>query len=95
MLVLAGAIAAGRKRRVYDAVVLKVLGATRLMVLQAFLLEYCILGAATGLTAAVIGTIAAWGVASVLMGMPWYFEVLPVLGTDVDSHVLFNWYLGR
>jgi putative ABC transport system permease protein len=81
LLVLAGAISAGRKRRIYDAVVLKVLGATRTVVLQAFLLEYCILGAATGLTAAVIGTVAAWGVASLLMGIPWYFEILPVLGT--------------
>src|SRR5207244_11967289 len=35
-LVLGGAIAAGHHRRVYDAVVLKVLGATRVMIANAF-----------------------------------------------------------
>src|SRR5690606_23600299 len=43
-LVLAGAIAAGQRRRIYDAVVLKVLGATRLDLLRAFLLEFLLLG---------------------------------------------------
>ena len=47
LLVLAGAIAAGHRRRVYDAVVLKVLGATRWRVLRAFLLEYGLLGLVT------------------------------------------------
>ncbi|HSR72643.1 MAG TPA: FtsX-like permease family protein, partial [Kiloniellales bacterium] len=44
ILVLAGAIAAGHRRRVYDAVVLKVLGATRAEMARAFLLEYGLLG---------------------------------------------------
>ncbi len=38
ILVLAGAMAAGHRARVYDAVVMKVLGATRLRVLTAFML---------------------------------------------------------
>ena len=80
ILVLAGAIAAGRRRRVYDAVVLKVLGATRIAVLRAFLLEYCILGAATGLVAALIGTLTAWGVVVFLMKMDWRFDLVTVLG---------------
>ncbi|MBV9508805.1 MAG: hypothetical protein JO303_00820, partial [Caulobacteraceae bacterium] len=47
VLVLSGALAAGRRARVYDAVVLKVLGATRGRLLLAFLLEYGMLGLAT------------------------------------------------
>ena len=47
VLVLAGAVAAGHHRRVYDAVVLKVLGATRRTVAQTFLLEYGLLGLVT------------------------------------------------
>ena len=39
-LVLAGAIAASQRRRVYEAVVLKVLGATRRQVAAIFLIEY-------------------------------------------------------
>jgi putative ABC transport system permease protein len=55
-LVLAGAIAAGHARRIYESVVLKVLGATRSDVLKAFIFEYCLLGLATGTIAAVVGS---------------------------------------
>src|SRR5438067_9904308 len=44
ILVLGGAVAAGHHRRVYDAVVLKVLGATRGTIAIAFLLEHGLLG---------------------------------------------------
>ncbi len=48
VLVLGGAVAASHQRRVYDAVVLKVLGATRGAIAGAFLIEYGLLGAACG-----------------------------------------------
>lgn len=71
-LVLAGAIAAGHRRRVYDAVVLKVLGATRRDVLRAFLVEYGILGAATGIIAVAIGSVVGWAVLTFVMrGATW------------------------
>ena len=60
VLVLAGAIAAGRRARLYDSVVLKVLGATRADVLRANLLEYAVMGAATATVALVVGSVAAW-----------------------------------
>ena len=44
MLVLAGVIAAGRQARIYDSVVLKVLGATRGDVLRAYLARICAVG---------------------------------------------------
>lgn len=73
VLVLAGAIAAGHRRRVYDAVVLKVLGATRGDMLRAFLVEYGLLGLlAAGLSAA-IGTLVAWSVLTQVMELPWTF----------------------
>src|SRR5205823_10248396 len=56
LLVLGGAVAAGHRRRVYDSVVLKVLGATRPMLAAAFLAEYGLLASATALVAAAIGT---------------------------------------
>src|SRR5262249_41619163 len=43
ILVLGGAIVAGHHRRVYDAVVLKVLGATRADIARAYLIEYGLL----------------------------------------------------
>ena len=72
-LVLAGAIAAGHRRRVYDAVVLKVLGATRRDVLGAYLVEYGCLGLATAAIAAVLGTGVAWFVITEIMHAPWLF----------------------
>lgn len=58
-LVLAGAIAAGHARRVRDAVILKVLGATRGRIVKTYLLEYGLLGLSTAVIASVIGSIAA------------------------------------
>lgn len=80
-LVLAGAIAAGHRRRVYDAVVLKVVGATRARIFGAFLLEYGLMGLATALIAGLAGTLTAFLVLTGLMGMAWHFLPAAVLWT--------------
>lgn len=80
-LVLAGAVAAGHRRRVYDSVVLKVLGATRRDVLGAFLMEYGLLGLVTALISGVIGTITAWAILTRLMRWDWTFLPSAVLWT--------------
>ncbi|HEX6841918.1 MAG TPA: FtsX-like permease family protein [Stellaceae bacterium] len=72
-LVLAGAVAAGQRRRVYEAVVLKVLGATRNDITRAFLIEYGILGLATAALAAALGTLAAYLVLTRIMHQDWTF----------------------
>ncbi len=81
MLVLGGAIAAGHRRRVYDAVVLKVLGATRGVILSSFLVEHGVLGALAGLVAGGVGTLAAYFLVTRLMAAPWVFLPGPVLWT--------------
>ncbi len=73
VLVLAGAVAAGHHRRVYDAVVLKVLGATRRSVAQTFLLEYGLLGLVTAAIAAAVGTLAAFLVLTEVMRADFVF----------------------
>ena len=73
VLVLAGALAAGHRRRVYDSVILKVLGATRKDVARAYLIEYALLGGATAVLAAVVGTTAAWTVMRFFMAGEWVF----------------------
>ncbi|WP_342151669.1 ABC transporter permease [Methylorubrum sp. SB2] len=67
LLVLAGALAAGHRARLYDAVVLKVLGATRKRLLLAYILEYGALGAATAAFGIVAGTLAGWGIVARVM----------------------------
>ncbi|MFC7050656.1 ABC transporter permease [Emcibacter nanhaiensis] len=85
ILVLAGAIAAGHKRRVYDAAVFKILGATRKDVLRAYVLEFVILGLAAGLVAIGLGTLAAWGIVVGIMNMDWHFALnIPALTISVS-----------
>jgi putative ABC transport system permease protein len=72
-LVLAGAVAAGQRRRMAEAVVLKTLGATRAQIRAAWLVEFGAIGAAAGLLAAAIGTLASWGVMHFVMQAPWSF----------------------
>ena len=55
-----GAVLATHRRRVYDAVVLKVLGARRSNVIGAFAIEFGLVGLSTAIVAAVVGSIAAW-----------------------------------
>ena len=73
VLVLGGALAAGHRARVYDAVVLKTLGATRWRLLTAFVLEYGILGFATALFGIIAGTGAAWLIITQVMDLTFVF----------------------
>jgi putative ABC transport system permease protein len=78
-LVLAGGIAASRRRHVYDAVVLKVLGARRRRILATFLLEYGIMGAVTVFVAGALGTASSWAMLRFVMDMPWKFSFGPLV----------------
>ena len=69
LLVLAGALAAGHRARLYDAVVLKTLGASRPWLLGAYLAEYGILGLATAVFGILAGTAAGWLVVAKVMGI--------------------------
>jgi len=72
-LVLAGAVAAGQRRRMAEAVVLKTLGATRGQIRAAWMVEFGAIGACAGVLAAGLGTLASWGVVHYLMRAPWSF----------------------
>ena len=75
VLVLGGALAAGHRHKVYDAVVLKTLGATRGRLIGAYALEYLLLGSATALFGVAAGSAAAWMVVTEVMNLP--FAWLP------------------
>ena len=72
-LVLAGAVMAGHRRRVREAVILKVLGASRAELWRAWLLEFSIIGVVTGLAAALFGSVASWAILVHVMRGPWSF----------------------
>ncbi|MFN9355606.1 MAG: ABC transporter permease, partial [Alphaproteobacteria bacterium] len=67
LFVLAGALAAGHRHRLFDAIVLKVMGATKIQIMATYLMEFALLGLGAGLVAALCGTLAAWAVAAFVM----------------------------
>ncbi len=73
VLVLAGALASSHRFRIYDAVVLKTLGASRSRLVMTYALEFLLLGAATALFALTAGTAAAWFTVSEIMGLEFAF----------------------
>ena len=85
LLVLAGVAAAVRRRRIYEAVVLKVLGATRADLLKALALEHLLIGLATAAVAALLGGIAAYALLTLAMELPFRFSPLPVSLTALLS----------
>ncbi len=88
VLVLSGALAAGNRARVHDAVVLKTLGATRRTLITAFSLEYTIIGLATAIFALFAGGVAAWFVIARIMGLPSAFLPEVAVSTIVIALVL-------
>jgi putative ABC transport system permease protein len=66
-LVLGGALAASQATRLYDSVVMKVLGATRTRLLIAFLWEFGLIGLATALFGVFAGSLAALAVVRFVM----------------------------
>jgi putative ABC transport system permease protein len=88
VLVLSGALAAGNRARVHDAVVLKTLGATRRTLIRAFSLEYTIIGLATALFALLAGGAAAWFVIARIMTLPSAFLPEVAVSTVVIALVL-------
>ncbi|MGO9431731.1 ABC transporter permease [Rhodoblastus sp.] len=72
-LVLSGALAAGQRARIYEAVVLKVLGATRPRLLAALALEFALLGAATAAFGLLAGGLIAFLVATYVLDVAFSF----------------------
>lgn len=81
VLVLAGALAAGNRERVHDAVVMKTLGATRIRLLATYMLEYAILGLSTALFAIIAGNLAGWYVISQIMEFTYRWDPLVTSAT--------------
>ena len=78
-LVLGGAIAADYRRRVYEAVVLKVLGATRRTIAAAFLVEYGLMGLVGAAIAAGLGTLIAYLLVTGPLRADWSFAPWPLV----------------
>ncbi|MDO9430305.1 MAG: FtsX-like permease family protein [Phenylobacterium sp.] len=71
LLVLTGAIAARAQARTREASILKVLGASRLQIISAYVLEYGAVGVIAGLTGVALGCLAAWPVVTLVFKADW------------------------
>lgn len=87
-LVLGGALAAGQRFRIYDAVILKTLGATRLRLLVAYALEYLLIGLAAVVFGVVAGSITAQIVITRVMEFSFVWMALPAAGTALLALVV-------
>jgi putative ABC transport system permease protein len=88
VLVLAGALATGHRHRVYDAVVLKMLGATRRRLLAAYLLEYLLIGLATAVVGVAVGSLAAFLVMTEVMNLAFAWQPWPALAATLAATAL-------
>lgn len=71
LLVLAGAIAARAQERTREAATLKVLGASRVQVLSAYVIEYGLVGLIAGAAGVGLGYAAAWPVVVLVFEAKW------------------------
>jgi putative ABC transport system permease protein len=74
LLVLAGAIATSRYRRLREAVILKTLGATRGVIVRIFAVEYACLGATAGLIGVALASLLAFVLLHFFLELPWSLE---------------------
>ena len=90
--VLLGAIAAARAARIYDNVILRVLGASRRQLLVLQLAEYALLSALLAGVALALGSAIAWLVVVQLFSFDWlpnWPQVLAVLGLGLALVIAF------
>lgn len=88
VIVLAGALASGYQARVYDAAVLKAVGATRARLILSYCAEYAIYGAATSLFALIVGTVAAYAVVRFVMEFSWQFDLKIALAATLIATII-------
>jgi putative ABC transport system permease protein len=76
LLVLAGALAAGQRSRLYDAMILKSIGATRGRILGVYGLEYSLIGLVAAVFGVFAGAGAGWAVTTQAMNIGFVFDPL-------------------
>ena len=81
--VLIGAIAAAREARAYDAVILRVLGATRAQILGGQAIEYGLLGSVVAVVALLLGLGGAWWIVVEVFSFPWAPDPVAIASTVI------------
>jgi putative ABC transport system permease protein len=80
VLVLAGAMAAGQQRRIYESVLLKMLGGRRRDIAMSFLWEFALLALSAAAIALLVGSVGAWFFLSRVLETDFVFSAPAALG---------------
>ena len=92
-LVMAAALAATRYRRLYEAVILKALGATRALIARSFAAEYALLGCVAGVIGILLASAFSWAILRFVLELPWSLEP-SLLALGFASTVLLTLLVG-
>lgn len=84
-IVLIGAAAAGERGRVFEAAVLKTIGASRTTILLSFAIRASLLGAAAGIVAIATGALGGWAVMTFVMDADYVFEPVSAIAIVVGG----------
>ena len=88
LLVLAGALSADQHRRLNDAIIFKVCGATRIDIVLCLVYEFLFVGLCAGTIATLTGSLAAWGILTQLMNSAFTLYPKVIITTIVASIIL-------
>ena len=85
LLVLLGSLATGRRQRQADAVITKVLGATRFEVLMVSVVHYVLLAAFAALFATPLGIALAWMLTMLLLEVDFTLNAITLTAVDLGA----------
>jgi putative ABC transport system permease protein len=88
LLILVGAVAMTKFRRIYEAAIFKTLGATRRLVTTVLLLEYGLLGGIAGAIGAAGAVGLTWGISRFALDIPFRWRPLLTVGGIAITAVL-------
>lgn len=91
--VLVGAIAAAQQTRIYDAVLLKLLGATRRQILAGQTIEYAALSSIIAAVSLGVGVASGWFVSTQVLGLEWAPDWM-IVGTTLVVGAMITLMLG-
>jgi putative ABC transport system permease protein len=86
-LILVGAVSMTKFRRVYEAAILKTLGASSRLIATTLLVEYGVLGAIAGTVGALGAVALSWAVARYALDLPWEASPAMTLGGIVITAI--------
>ncbi|MGH9254009.1 MAG: ABC transporter permease [Vicinamibacterales bacterium] len=88
VLILVGAVSMTKFRRVYEAAILKTLGASSKLIAAMLVLEYGVLGAIAGTVGAVGAIALSWAIARYALELPWEPTPSITIGGIIVTSVL-------